>query len=248
MSGAINADPPDARRAPVRADAQPRALRDPPLRLERGDGARGARGAHRRPTAAASRRTLRSASAARRSVGRARRVRRRALPPRTAPTLLPRAARRRVAEEGERDARRLLRDIERQKGETQRSNRRLAKSVASWVQTAMAGGGGVEQLESGVAEREVEEEEDSAAGGGACPGLFTKAFGCRRRDAGRAAQLVGFHSRASMREVVGAAGALSRCDARVEGSTHIGARHVGAMDALDPREQVALLKESRRRR
>ena len=32
-------------------------------------------------------------------------------------------------------------------------------------------------------------------------------------------------------------------DARVEGSTHIGARHVGAMDALDPREQVALLKE-----
>ena len=32
-------------------------------------------------------------------------------------------------------------------------------------------------------------------------------------------------------------------DARVEGSMHIGARHVGAMDALDPREQVALLKE-----
>ena len=85
------------------------------------------------------------------------------------------------AEEGERDARRLLRDIERQKGETQRSNRRLAKSVASWVQTAMAGGGGgVEQLESGVAEEgRVEEEEDSAAGGGgagACPGLFTKAL------------------------------------------------------------------------
>ena len=84
------------------------------------------------------------------------------------------------AEEGERDARRLLRDIERQKGETQRSNRRLAKSVASWVQTAMAGGGGgVEQLESGVAEegRVEEEEEDSAAGGGsACPGLFTKAL------------------------------------------------------------------------
>ena len=83
------------------------------------------------------------------------------------------------AEEGERDARRLLRDIERQKGETQRSNRRLAKSVASWVQTAMAGGGGgVEQLESGVAEEgRVEEEEDSAASGGsACPGLFTKAL------------------------------------------------------------------------
>ena len=41
------------------------------------------------------------------------------------------------------------------------------------------GGGGIEQLESGVAEEgRVEEEEDSAAGGGAgaCPGLFTKAL------------------------------------------------------------------------
>ena len=93
-------------------------------------------------------------------------------------TLLLGAAARGVSAEGERDARRLLRDIERQKGETQRSNRRLAKSVASWVQTAMAGGGGGgEQLESGVAEEgRVEEEEDSAGGGGACPGLFTKAL------------------------------------------------------------------------
>ena len=32
-------------------------------------------------------------------------------------------------------------------------------------------------------------------------------------------------------------------DARVEGSPHVGAGRVGAMDALDPREQVALLKE-----
>ena len=47
-------------------------------------------------------------------------------------------------------------------------------------------------------------------------------------------------------EVVGAALALFALrdagDAN-EGSPHVGARHVGSMDELDPREQVALLKE-----
>ena len=155
-----------------RADAQPRALRDPPLRLERGDGARGARGAHRRPRrrrraagrALGLRRSSLHAGARAACCGAGRFRRATALA-----TLLLEAPRPAgvSAEEGERDARRLLRDIERQKGETQRSNRRLAKSVASWVQTAMAGGGGgVEQLESGVAEEGagMEEEEDERGG------------------------------------------------------------------------------------